>query len=91
MEARINRGRILREILKQDRLTPKSIEFQLAWLTALNAGQFDGLTPEQMPDTLALLESKAGASNLGLESSKADWQNAVKAWLAVAGTGEPAP
>lgn len=38
MEARIKHGRLLREILKQDRLKPNSSLFQLAWLTAFNVG-----------------------------------------------------
>ena len=35
MEAKIARGRVLRELLKQDRLSPLPIEFHLAWLTGV--------------------------------------------------------
>ena len=36
MEAKIRRGRVLREIFKQERLAPLPIEFQLAWMVAYN-------------------------------------------------------
>ena len=43
VEAKINRGRLLRELLKQDRLSPLSPEQHMAWLVAFNDGLFDGL------------------------------------------------
>ena len=46
MEARIKRGRLLREILKQDRLVPLKALFQLAWLTAFNEGFFNQAQPK---------------------------------------------
>lgn len=41
IEAKIHRGRRLRELLKQTRMTPLSPEQQLAWLVAFNAGLLD--------------------------------------------------
>ncbi len=43
MERRLRRGRILREILKQERLSPVAIELELAWMIAYNDGYFDNL------------------------------------------------
>lgn len=81
MEARIRRGRVLREILKQDRLSPESAEFQLAWLTALNAGLFDPVPLERVPQCLAELRDKVAVSSLGLDSGREEWAAAVRAWL----------
>ncbi|MGR9053831.1 MAG: F0F1 ATP synthase subunit alpha, partial [Gammaproteobacteria bacterium] len=52
MEARIRRGRLLREILKQDRLNPYESLFQLAWLIAFNENLFDGMSPEAVKTAL---------------------------------------
>ena len=53
METAIHRGRLLREILKQDRLAPLPVTFQLAWLMAFNDGLLDGTEPDAIPDVLA--------------------------------------
>ncbi|MEJ2677680.1 MAG: DegV family protein [Gemmatimonadota bacterium] len=82
MEAAIRRGRILREILKQDRLSPLSAEFQLAWLVAFNDGCFDAAGDENpVPDLLAALESGLQHSTLTLDSPREAWSEAVSAWL----------
>ena len=81
MEARIRRGRVLREILKQDRLSPESAEFQLAWLTALNTGLFDPMPLERVPQCLTELRNKVAVSSLGLDSGHEEWAAAVRAWL----------
>ena len=56
MEARIKRGRLLREILKQDRLAPLSSVFQLAWLTAFNEGLFNQAEPKDIAGYLELID-----------------------------------
>ena len=73
MEVRIKRGRLLREILKQDRLTPLSSSFQLAWLTAFNEGLFDKAEPKEISNYLALL-------NLGIQSTPLIVDNAIEQW-----------
>jgi len=81
MESKITRGRVLRELLKQDRLAPLPIEFQLAWLTAFTNGLFDKLVPESIP---ALLDHVAGCvkgSDLTLESRDEEWTEGVTDWL----------
>jgi len=84
MEAKLRRGQRLREILKQDRLAPLPIEFQLAWMSAFNAGLFDGLPAEAAPRQLARLREGLGRSGLTLADSREDWQQAVRAWCAEA-------
>jgi len=81
MEARIRRGRVLREILKQDRLAPEPIEFQLAWLTALNGGLLDAVPPAELPRIMATLEERVRAGNPGLDAGREEWLAAVRGWL----------
>jgi len=89
MEEKIKRGRLLRELLKQDRLDPKSIEFQLAWLVAYNKGQFDGLEQPDLLERLKRLERGTGISALRLANSREQWIQAVQGWLRPGG-GQPA-
>lgn len=77
----IHRGRILREILKQDQRSPLAIEFQMAWLVAFNNGLFDGVQLEEIASTLAYLNQRVAASALKLSSPKEDWVEAVKRWF----------
>jgi F-type H+-transporting ATPase subunit alpha len=81
MEAKIARGRVLRELLKQDRLSPLPIEFHLAWLTAFNHGLFDKLSPESIPALLDHLAGRVTESNLVLESRDEEWTEAMGHWL----------
>jgi len=68
MEARLQRGRMLREILKQDRLNPLPIEFNLAWMTAYNAGLFDGLELGQVAAHLGQLLAQVRVSELSMNA-----------------------
>jgi len=81
METALRRGRVLREILKQDRLSPLSIEFQMAWLTAFNDGLFDTMDPDEVPTRLGALEQRVGESPLGLDDDREEWAAAVRGWL----------
>jgi len=81
MEARIKRGRLLRELLKQDRLAPHSSLFQLAWLTAFNAGLFDQAAPEDIAQMLVNIEQRIKTTTLTLESSPEQWQQTLSEWL----------
>jgi len=83
MEARIKRGRLLREILKQERLKPNSSLFQLAWLTAFNAGLFNTLELNELSRYLEKLEHEVQTTTLSLESSPAQWTQTVTDWLSV--------
>jgi F-type H+-transporting ATPase subunit alpha len=81
MEAKIKRGRVLREILKQDRLSPLPIEFQMAWLTGFNRGLFDDVSPERVGPLLEHIASRLHASQLTLDHRDERWAEAVTNWL----------
>jgi F-type H+-transporting ATPase subunit alpha len=81
MEARIKRGRLLRELLKQERLKPLSCLFQLAWLTAFNDGLFDQAEPGEVAGRLAKIERNIAETELTLDSSPEQWRHAVRGWL----------
>jgi F-type H+/Na+-transporting ATPase subunit alpha len=81
MEAAIHRGRMLREILKQDRLAPLSASFQLAWLVAFNDGLFEHAEPEALPQLLSKLEKSVVGSTLTLDSPRQAWSEALAGWL----------
>jgi F-type H+-transporting ATPase subunit alpha len=81
MELAIRRGRVLREILKQDRLTPLPIEFQMAWLVTYNDGLFDNTEPADIHARLATLEKRISASGLTLDNPREQWSEAVSGWL----------
>jgi F-type H+-transporting ATPase subunit alpha len=83
MEAAIRRGRVLREILKQDRLSPLNPEFQMAWLVAFNDGRFDAIEGEtSVAAVLAALESGLQQSTLTLDTPREAWSDAVATWIA---------
>lgn len=81
MEAKIRRGRLLREIFKQERLTPLPIEFQLAWMVAYNEGLLDTLAATAVAATLENLARRVAQGALTLTDSREDWQQAVALWL----------
>jgi F-type H+-transporting ATPase subunit alpha len=87
MEAAIARGRILREILKQDRLAPLPVTFQMAWLVAFNDGRFDGVELEAIPALIGHLQHQSQHTTLTLDSPREQWANAVADWLAGAEKG----
>ncbi len=81
MEAAIDRGRLLREILKQDRFNPLPEGFQLAWMVAFNDRLFEAAQPEAIPDLLGRLEQAVAESDLDLDSPREAWSQAVAQWL----------
>jgi len=81
METAIQRGRLLREILKQDRLSPLPVTFQMAWLVAFNDGLFDGTDPDAISTLLAALEGPARLTTLSLDSPREEWSATVASWL----------
>ncbi|MGW8229284.1 MAG: F0F1 ATP synthase subunit alpha [Gammaproteobacteria bacterium] len=82
METAIQRGRLLREILKQDRLSPLPVEFQMAWLVAFNDHLFDDSDPDGIPTLLERLEAQVRRSTLTLDSPREEWSRAVTSWFA---------
>ena len=90
VDAKIRRGRLLRELLKQERLAPLSPEQQLAWLVAYNEGAFDALAGVAIQTRLASLLHKASAGCPGLAAGRDIWRDAVAGWLQEAGDEPPA-
>jgi F-type H+-transporting ATPase subunit alpha len=90
MEVAIRRGRVLREILKQDRLTPLAIEFQMAWLVAYNDGLFDDVETADVQDRLDTLEKQVQRSVLTLNSPRQQWSETVSGWLDLQSRKPPA-
>lgn len=81
MEAKIKRGRVLREILKQDRLSPLPIEFQMAWLTGFNRGLFDDTSPGNIGPVLERVATNMTTTQLTLDDRDDLWVEAVANWL----------
>ena len=81
MEKRIHRGQILRELLKQDRLKPLPVEFQLAWLQAFNEGLFDRFEIEEIQPQIKQLEQHLLHNPLGLNDDRDSWIAALRGWL----------
>lgn len=78
MANRIKRGQILREILKQELLSPLTVEFQMAWLIAYNEGFFDDIELEQVKPQLALLQEKIAHANISIEDSRDQWKSLIR-------------
>ena len=87
MEARIKRGRLLREILKQDRLKPMSSLFQLAWLIAFNEGLLDQAELAEVPAYLKKIRQGSATAELSLSGDPEQWRQNLQTWLSA---GEPA-
>jgi len=81
MEHSIERGRMLRELLKQDRLSPLPIEFDLAWLIASDLGLLDKTPKNVLPAVMNSLASKVAASGLTLEDAEDKWKQSIAAWI----------
>lgn len=81
MEAAIHRGRLLREILKQDRLSPLPVKLQMAWLVAFNDGLFGNEEPETIAAVFAALNESILHTTLSLDSPRDEWSIAVARWI----------
>ncbi len=81
VERRIRRGRLLREMLKQDRLAPLPVELQMAWLVAYNAGLLDTVEIANLHRYLDRLAARLKESDARLEDSRDQWLSNVKEWL----------
>lgn len=82
MEKAIRRGRVLREILKQEQLSPLPAEFQMAWLIAFNSGLLDHLELTEVTKVLSHLGKQLQGDPLRLEASRESWLEKVSVWLA---------
>lgn len=86
MEKAIRRGRVLREILKQERLAPEPIQFQLAWMIAFNEGLFDATEPNQVGPLLQRLSGQleSTATECDLDTPREQWRQLVSDWVSQA-------
>jgi len=89
VEAKIKRGRLLRELLKQDRLSPLSPEQHMTWLVAFNEGLFDALEGPAIHAQLDKLLERAATDCPALSVGPEAWRTAVAGWLQEKGD-EPA-
>jgi F-type H+-transporting ATPase subunit alpha len=80
-EAKIRRGRLLREILKQERLNPLPAAFQLAWMIAFNAGLLDACEPNTLSDALQKILDGLARDPLALDAARDEWLARLKNWL----------
>jgi F-type H+-transporting ATPase subunit alpha len=87
MEKAIKRGRVLRELLKQERLAPISVEDQLAWLIAYNEGIFDNAELTAVAPLLKELLAGCRAAALGLDDPRDDWVMAISSFRAAPASG----
>jgi F-type H+-transporting ATPase subunit alpha len=77
-QSALARGNLLRELLRQNRLAPRSLFDQVAILTALNQGWLDsvpfGLARRVMEDALQTLRDSAAAGGL----QQAEWKESLQ-------------
>ena len=85
VEARIRRGKVLRELLRQERRAPLPVEYQLAWLIAFNEGLLDNRLPTEIPALTKRLSAAVTGGRCTLESSREAWFALVADALAVQG------
>lgn len=91
MEATIERGLTLREILKQEQFSPLHEVSQLAWLVAFNDGYFNKIKRQKIRSLLDILEHQAENTSLTLNSPREDWSQAVTDWLSSSSGQENSP
>ncbi|MGE5219014.1 MAG: F0F1 ATP synthase subunit alpha [Chloroflexota bacterium] len=77
IEAKIRRGRILREVLKQDRLAPVTAPSHMAWMVAYNEGLLDRMAVDDMAPRLRSLEDEVRKAGLTLQSKRDEWKQLV--------------
>ena len=82
VEEKLQRGRLLRAILKQDRLQPLSETEHLAWLLAYGEGLLHQLDPEQVAGVLSKLLKQLPSYNLSLDLPKQRWLQVLEQLLA---------
>jgi F-type H+-transporting ATPase subunit alpha len=78
MQYKIQRGRVLRELLKQDRLEPLPIEVQMAWLVAFNNGLLDDIKPEDVANYFTKLLKIVKKHDLKFSDSRKKWLKVIK-------------
>jgi len=83
IEEKLRRGRLLREILKQDRLQPLSERAHLAWLLAYGEGLLDDVALERLTELMSHLLAHL-PEDLTLDTPKQHWVDALRKLLSAA-------
>jgi len=82
LRTRLARGRLLRNVLKQEPLHPLAPECHLAWLIAFSSGRLDALEdPKALAAALERLNQGALQGALRLDEPREAWVAAVDRWL----------
>jgi len=82
LRARLARGRLLRNVLKQEPLSPLAPECHLAWMIAFNEGRLEGMEQGVLSGALRQLLEGVAQGGLGLADRREAWSAAVADWLA---------
>jgi len=80
VEEKLRQGRLLREILKQDRLQPLSERAHLAWLLTYGEGLLDRFEPEQAAELISHLLAHL-PDELTLDTPRQHWLDALQKLL----------
>lgn len=78
VEEKLKRGKILRELLKQDRLSPLTAEEQLIWLTLYSEEMLDHIPIENISKNLEEIIKSASTLSLKLDAPKEKWIEEIK-------------
>lgn len=78
LEKKIARGRVLRELLKQERLSPISPQQEYCWLIAFNEGLFDDIPIDCLREVQEELLKKFEKSPLSLDDPREKWLKEIK-------------
>ncbi len=78
VEEKLKRGRLLRELLKQDRLQPLPEQAHLAWLLAYGAGLLENMTPDIAVAAMPRLYQAVQQNGLILSNAKEQWLAVLK-------------
>lgn len=82
IEEKLRRGRLLRALLKQDRLAPLSGQAHLAWLLAYEQGLLERFAPDEAAARLPRLFARIAERGLTLDAPQETWLAALRESLA---------
>jgi F-type H+/Na+-transporting ATPase subunit alpha len=80
----LRRGRLLRALLRQDRLSPLPEAAHLAWLLAYSEGLFADMAPERAARALPQLFAAVHERGLKIDTPKEQWLSTLRTALAEA-------
>ncbi|MCB1615624.1 MAG: F0F1 ATP synthase subunit alpha [Pseudomonadales bacterium] len=82
MAAKVSQGKQLQLLFSQERLVPRPIQYQMAWLVAWNEGWLAEMDPDKLKVLLErLLELSVTNALPSMEADRERWRMAVAGWL----------